>query len=69
VALYSREEPKSVKFTLDIEGLDDEHRAILADYGDFLLFNVYFPNGKASKERLEYKLRFYDLFFWTTSTA
>ena len=62
VALYSREEPKSVKFTLDIEGLDDEHRAILADYGDFLLFNVYFPNGKASKERLEYKLRFYDLF-------
>jgi exodeoxyribonuclease-3 len=23
---------------------------------------VYFPNGKASKERLEYKLKFYDLF-------
>ena len=42
--------------------MDDEHRAIVADYGDFLLFNVYFPNGKASRERLEYKLRFYDLF-------
>jgi exodeoxyribonuclease-3 len=62
VALFSREEPKSVEFTLGIDGLDDEHRAIVADYGDFLLFNVYFPNGKASKERLEYKLKFYDLF-------
>ena len=62
VALFSREEPKSVEFTLGIDGLDDEHRAIVADYGDFLLFNVYFPNGKASKERLDYKLKFYDLF-------
>jgi exodeoxyribonuclease-3 len=34
----------------------------VADYGQFLLFNVYFPNGKASPERLEYKLKFYDLF-------
>jgi exodeoxyribonuclease-3 len=62
VGLYSRKEPESVKFTLEIEGFDDEHRAIAADYGDFLLFNVYFPNGKASRERLDYKLRFYDIF-------
>jgi len=27
-----------------------------------LLYNVYFPNGKASAERLAYKLHFYDLF-------
>ncbi len=27
-----------------------------------MLFNVYFPNGKASKERLDYKLEFYDRF-------
>ncbi|HNX40000.1 MAG TPA: exodeoxyribonuclease III [Methanothrix sp.] len=54
--------PPAVNFSLGIEGFDDENRAIVADYGDFLLFNVYFPNGKASKERLAYKLRFYDLF-------
>ena len=62
MALFTRTEPLSVKYTLGIEGFDDEHRAIVADYGEFLLFNVYFPNGKASQERLEYKLRFYDLF-------
>jgi exodeoxyribonuclease-3 len=62
VGLYCRDKPKSVKFTLGIDGFDDEHRSIVADFGDYLLFNIYFPNGKASKERLEYKLRFYDLF-------
>jgi len=62
VALFSKTKPMSVEYTLGIEGLDDEHRAIVADYGQFLLFNVYFPNGKASPERLEYKLKFYDLF-------
>ncbi|HOV81816.1 MAG TPA: exodeoxyribonuclease III [Methanothrix sp.] len=67
VALFSRVRPEgprplSVKYSLEIEGFDDEKRAIVADYGDFLLFNVYFPNGKASKEKLAYKLEFYDLF-------
>lgn len=62
VALFSKIEPMSVKYTLGIEGFDDENRAIVADYGQFLLFVVYFPNGKSSQERLEYKLKFYDLF-------
>jgi exodeoxyribonuclease-3 len=62
VAIFSKTEPMSVKYTLGILGFDDGHRAIVADYGQFLLFNVYFPNGKASPERLEYKLKFYDLF-------
>jgi len=62
VGLFAREKPRSVRFTLGIDGFDDEHRAIVADYEDFILFNVYFPNGKASQTRLEYKLKFYDLF-------
>jgi len=62
VALFTRTEPLSLECSLGFEGLDDEQRAIIADYGDFLLFNVYFPNGKASKERLSYKMRFYELF-------
>ena len=32
------------------------------EYPDFVLFNVYFPNGKASDERLKYKMTFYDHF-------
>jgi exodeoxyribonuclease-3 len=62
VGLFTKEKPLSVKYSLDIDEFDDEGRAIVADYGRFILFNVYFPNGKASKERLQYKLKFYDLF-------
>lgn len=62
VGLFTREEPQSVSCDLGIRGFDDEKRAIVADYGDFRLFDVYFPNGKASEERLKYKLKFYDLF-------
>jgi len=62
VGLLSRKEPLHISNSLDIDGLDDEGRAIVADYGGFILFNVYFPNGKASKDRLSYKLKFYDCF-------
>ncbi len=31
-------------------------------FGNIALFNVYFPNGKRSEERLAYKLSFYDRF-------
>ena len=41
---------------------DSEGRTLVADYGDFLLYAVYFPNGKSSQERLDYKMRFYDAF-------
>ena len=63
VGLFTKEKPMSVKYSLGIDGFYDEGRAIVADYGRFILFNVYFPNGKASKERLQYKLKFYDLFW------
>lgn len=29
---------------------------------DIALFNVYFPNGQSSQERLDYKMQFYDRF-------
>jgi exodeoxyribonuclease III len=62
VGLFTMKEPISVKYSLEIDGFDDEGRAIVADYGSFILYNVYFPNGKASEERLLYKLKFYDRF-------
>ena len=62
VGLYTRPEPVSVSSTFASGEFDDEGRVLAADYGDFILFNVYFPNGKMSDERLQYKLRFYDAF-------
>jgi exodeoxyribonuclease III len=62
VALFSREEPRSVTQTFGVPRFDDEGRTIQADYGKFILFNIYFPNGKASPERLKYKMDFYESF-------
>ncbi len=63
VALYTREEPKKIWHSFGIERFDAEGRALIADYEYFVLFNIYFPNGKASKERLRFKMEFYDAFF------
>lgn len=62
VALFSREEPLQVQAGFGIDQFDTEGRVLVARYPAFLLFNVYFPNGKMSDERLQYKLRFYDAF-------
>jgi len=62
VALYSKQQPSNVSFGMGIEKFDSEGRLIIADYENFVLFNVYFPNGKLSKERLQYKMDFYDTF-------
>ena len=62
VALYTKTKPDRVSYGFGIEQFDKEGRTIIADYKDFVLFNVYFPNGKSSNERLKYKLEFYDAF-------
>lgn len=63
VALYTKEKPRSTREGFGISEYDEEGRVIEADYGDFILFNVYFPNGQMNPERLDYKLRFYEDFF------
>ncbi len=62
VALYSRMEPSDIWKGFGIAKFDGEGRILIADYRDFILYNVYFPNGKLSRERLLYKLEFYDAF-------
>jgi len=42
--------------------LDKEGRTLILDFGSFVLFNIYYPNGKGSPARLEYKMDFYDAF-------
>ena len=63
VALYTRLEPLAVANGIGIPEFDDEGRILELDFGSFLFFNVYFPNGQMSEERLAYKLDFYDRFF------
>ena len=59
VALYSRLEPESIILRgLDEPRFDDEGRLIIADYGDFLFYTGYFPNGGNDLSRVPFKLEF-----------
>ncbi len=60
VATYSRIKPRNVEVGLGDSWNDNEGRVILSRYDDFILFNIYFPNGQMNEERLQYKLDFYE---------
>jgi len=62
VAIYSKIEPEKVEYGMGIPKFDDEGRILVAYYKDFVLLNVYFPNGGGGPVRLQYKLDFYDAF-------
>ena len=62
VAAYSKISPRSVRTEFGRPEIDGEGRVIQMDFDGFILFNIYFPNGQMSDERLQYKLDFYDWF-------
>lgn len=62
VALYAKVKPEHVEYGMGIERFDAEGRIVVGYFKDFVLFNVYFPNGGGGPERLAYKLDFYDAF-------
>lgn len=62
VAIYSKTKPNNVEYELGIPELDQEGRYLAAQYDDFTLINLYFPNGGGGPERLKFKLAFYDAF-------
>ncbi|MDO8674945.1 MAG: exodeoxyribonuclease III [Candidatus Omnitrophota bacterium] len=62
VAIYSKKQPQSVVQGFGVKEFDSEGRTLIADYGDFVLFNIYYPNGGAGNKRVPFKMRFYDAF-------
>ena len=60
VATFCKEEPLFIQEGLGIEKYDVEGRVLLTEHKDFLLYNIYFPNGQKDENRLGYKLDFYD---------
>jgi len=63
VGVYTRIKPRAVRYGIGQPRFDEEGRILELDFGTFVFFNVYFPNGQMSPERLQYKLDFYDAFF------
>ncbi len=61
-AIYTKVKPEKVQFDMGMPALDSEGRLVAAYFKDFVLLNVYFPNGGGGPVRLQYKLDFYAQF-------
>ncbi len=61
-ACYTRLEPLAVQRGLPDPRFQGEGRVIRLEFEKFHYFNIYFPNGQMSQDRLDYKLGFYDAF-------
>jgi exodeoxyribonuclease-3 len=61
-ATYTKVNPLKVSNGIGIQKFDSEGRFLVTEFDEFILFNIYFPNGKAKAERLQYKMDFYEAF-------
>jgi exodeoxyribonuclease-3 len=62
VAIYTKKKPSKVMEGFGIPKFDIEGRSLALDYGDFILFNIYYPNGGEGNKRVPFKLKFNDAF-------
>lgn len=60
VGVLTKEKPLDVRYGFGVERFDREGRVQILEYEDFIILNVYFPNGKRDEERLQFKMDFYE---------
>jgi exodeoxyribonuclease-3 len=60
VATFYREAPDEIQLGFDDPKFDGEGRVIRTLHQDLHLYNIYFPNGQRGRERVDYKLEFYE---------
>ena len=54
-AIFTKKEPKNVKYGIGIEEHDKEGRVITLEYETFYIVTIYTPNSKRELERLSYR--------------
>ena len=59
VSTWMKQAAREIETGLAAPRFDIEGRVIRTRHPDFLLYNIYFPNGQRGKERVDYKLDFY----------
>ena len=59
---FVKQKAKKVQYGIGIKKFDDEGRFVITHHKDFLLFNVYFPNGSQTEQRHLFKQEFLDRF-------
>ena len=61
-AVFTKEEPLSVRYGLGIERHDAEGRVITLEFPGFFLVTVYTPNSQDGLKRLDYRMDWEDCF-------
>lgn len=61
-ALFTKEEPISVKYGLGIEEHDTEGRVITAEFDNYYVVTVYTPNSQDKLARIDYRMAWEDVF-------
>lgn len=61
-AIYTRHEPMSVRYGINIDEHDHEGRVVTLEYDRFFLVCVYTPNAQEELRRLSYRMDWEDAF-------
>ncbi len=61
-AVFTRKEPLSVAYGIDVEEHDREGRVITLEFEDYYLVTVYTPNSQDGLKRLDYRMQWEDDF-------
>ena len=59
-AIFTKKQPKTVKYGIGIEEHDKEGRVITLEYEEFFMVTIYTPNSKRALERLDYRMQWED---------
>ncbi len=61
-AVFTRVEPREVRYGIGVDEFDHEGRVITLDLGDFWLVTVYTPNSQDGLKRLDWRMAWEDTF-------
>ncbi|SFH91984.1 exodeoxyribonuclease-3 [Tindallia magadiensis] len=61
-AVFTKTEPLTVQYGLDMEAYDGEGRVITLEYSDYYLVNVYTPNSQRELTRLDFRMDWENVF-------
>lgn len=61
-AIFTKREPLSVTYGINIEEHDQEGRVITLEFEDFYMVTVYTPNSQNELKRLDYRMKWEDDF-------
>ncbi len=61
-AVFTKQEPLSVRYGLGVEELDHEGRLITLEFPDFFVVTCYTPNAQEGLKRIEHRMAWEDAF-------